>query len=1310
LSSYPDSAPPGRPPAQIATGVAPPHSLEAEQSVLGGILLSDRAMYGLVIEEGLKPEDFYRERHRLIYEAMLALYRESEPIDVLTVSEHLRSTGKLEETGGKGAVDELTGGVPGLGGIRRYAQIVREHALMRRLLSTTYEIQASVLNHAAAPRELVEQAERAMLEVAHDDRKKDFRTIDEILDDELKKMERLSREHTSLTGTPSGFRDLDEITGGFQPGNLIIIAARPSMGKCCGGSIQIYDPIDGTRRRLDEVVRLHESGEEVWVVAVGPDLRLRRARVSATYRNGVRPLFRVSTRLGRHTDLTANHPLLTLDGWKRVDELEPGSRIGVPRNLPRPDQPQLMPDHEIVLLAGLIADGSLTQRTPRFTYAEGSAVGHEMRLAANEIGARWHATRKSTPNPNFDAHMCGDRSPNGNPVKELCRRHGIWGKRSDDKFIPDAIFGLGDRQIARFLGILYACDGHIYATDRLRQVGYSTISERLARDVQHLLLRLGIVSCIRVLKREVYEGTNTVAREVRITGQAGIERFCNLVDVCGKAPQASRALAGLKAVGNGTNVDTLPVGVWDRVLAVKGDRPWSEVSRAAGHPSNHNWHVHTRGLSRPQLQKLADWSGDDELGDLATSDLWWDEILSIEPIGEEETFDLTVPVHHNFVADDLIVHNSALVTNMAENASIDHGKPVALFSLEMSESELAQRFVASQARIKGDELRKGRVADAKWPKILEASGRLAAAPLYVDDSSDVGILEIRAKARRLHQQAPLGMIIVDYLQLLRPDGRVESRVEQVGQMSRGLKILARELNVPVIALSQLSRAVESRTDKRPILSDLRECVTGDTLVVLADGSRVPIAALVDSAPEVVTVDDDVVTTARADRVWSVGRRPIVAMRLASGRLLRATREHRVRAGSGWRTLGELAPGDRVALARTLPEPERPCPWSDDRVILLGHLIGDGSYLTHQPLRYTTASEDNSAAVGGAAVREFGARVSRHPGRGNWHQLVIAGNGNRWHPAGLGLWLRELGIWNQRSAEKRVPQAAFRLPSRQIALLVQHLWATDGTLWTGSRSDGRLQARLAFSTASSGLAADVAALLLRLGIVARINAVVQPSQSLLHNVVVSGSADQQRFLDVVGAFGPCARHARALRIMLNTTRPTTNVDTLPPEIWPSVRTAMEAQGISQRAMASLRGTSYGGASHFAFAPSRQVTADYAALLHDDGLRRASESDLFWDRVVAIDDAGEEEVFDLTVPGPACWLADGIVTHNSGQIEQDADLVAFIYREEYYDKETERAGIADIIIAKHRNGALGDVELTFAKEYPKFLNYTSPERYG
>ena len=383
------------PPAGV---VAPPHNLEAEQSVLGSILLSDRSLYALVIEEGLRPDDFYRERHGTIYEAMLALYNESEPVDVLTVTDRLRQSGKLEGVGGVATVDGLTGVVPAAGHARRYAQIVRENALLRRLLGASYEIQESVLGHRAAPRELVEQAEKAMLEVSRDDRQQDFRAIEDVLHDEIDKLHRLSLEHTSLTGTPSGFKDLDEITGGFQPGNLVIIAARPAMGK------------------------------------------------------------------------------------------------------------------------------------------------------------------------------------------------------------------------------------------------------------------------------------------------------------------------------------------------------------------------------------------------------------------------------------------SSLVANIAENASIEHGKAVALFSLEMSEAELAQRFVASQARIKGEELRKGRVAENRWPKILAASQRLAAAPLWIDDSSDIGMLEIRAKARRLHSQAPegLGLIIVDYLQLLRTDTRFDSRVTAVGELSRGLKILARELNVPVIALSQLSRAVESRSPKIPQLSDLRE--------------------------------------------------------------------------------------------------------------------------------------------------------------------------------------------------------------------------------------------------------------------------------------------------------------------------------------------------------------------------------------------------------------------------------------------------------------------------------------------------------
>jgi replicative DNA helicase len=799
-----------------SAALAPPHSHEAEQSVLGAVLLSERVMYPLVIEEGLKAEDFYRERHQLVFGAMLALYAESEPIDVLTVTEHLRSKGLLEQAGGQAAIDSLAASVPAAGNARQYARIVREHSLVRRLLTTTYDIQAQVQQQTAAPRELVEQAERAMLEVAHDDRQKDFRSIEEVLHEELDKLHRLSLEGTSLTGTPSGFKDLDEMTGGFQPGNLIIIAARPSMGKCLSGKALIYDAMGGGRQRIDEVVASHEAGKEVWVAAVGPDLRLRPAKVIAVARSGVQKTYRVTTKLGRQIDATANHPLLTLGGWKELRRLEAGSRIAVPRVLPRRDRPSSMDDAELVLLAALIADGCLTRGTPHFTASASSALVPLVRQAAEAVGARWspHATGAS-----LQVNLCNGHD--GNPVRELCKRHGQWGKHSDAKFVPDAIFALDEQQIARFLGVLYACDGHVHVSARIRQIGYSTISERLARDVQHLLLRLGIVSKIRKLKRVVYEGTAKQALEVRITDPRSIGAFCELVEIPGKTERQVEALAGLKE-RNGTNADTVPVAVWDQIVAAKGDRVWADVSAGCGHPRNHNWHVGSRGVSREQLAVLAEALDDEPLEHLATSDLWWDEVESIEYVGDEETYDLEVPFHHNFVADDIVVHNSALVCNIAENAAIEHNAPVALFSLEMSETELAQRFVASQARIKGDDLRKGRVAEAKWPKILEASQRLARSPLFIDDSSDVGLLEIRAKARRLHQQHGLGLIIIDYIQLLRADARIENRVEAIGQMSRGLKILARELQCPVIALSQLNRGVESRTDKRPILSDLRE--------------------------------------------------------------------------------------------------------------------------------------------------------------------------------------------------------------------------------------------------------------------------------------------------------------------------------------------------------------------------------------------------------------------------------------------------------------------------------------------------------
>jgi replicative DNA helicase len=489
------------------------------------------------------------------------------------------------------------------------------------------------------------------------------------------------------------------------------------------------------------------------------------------------------------------------------------------------------------------------------------------------------------------------------------------------------------------------------------------------------------------------------------------------------------------------------------------------------------------------------------------------------------------------------------------------------------------------------------------------------------------------------------------------------------------------------------------------MSDLRECVTGDTLVCLTDGRRVPIRELVGTTPEVWAVNRrHRVTRALADKVWYVGQRAVFRIQLASGRSVRATAEHRLLAGQGWTTIAELKVGDRIALSRRVPEPSEPQYWPEHWLVLLGHLVGDGSYVKHQPLRYTTASEENSKAVREAAEK-FGSHVTRHAGRGAWHQLVISGNGHRRLPAGVGAWLKELGIFGQRSHEKRLPAAVFTLAEEQIALLLRHLWATDGSV-TLRKPKVKGAPRVYFSTVSATLAHDVAALLLRLGIVARIRTVHSALGRPTYTVDVSGADSQARFAEIVGGFGPRAGAVQQLRDYLVRIVRNTNVDTLPEQVMQRVCALMRQQGIGRIQMAALRGYKNINIDH---APSRRLIAEYAAILNDEDLQKDCESDLFWDRVVALDESGEEGVYDLTVPTEGSWLADGIVSHNSGAIEQDADLILFIYREEVYERDTPRKGIADIIIAKQRNGPVGEFRLTFLGEFTRFENLVA-EAYG
>ena len=666
-----------------------------------------------------------------------------------------------------------------------------------------------------------------------------------------------------------------------------------------------------------------------------------------------------------------------------------------------------------------------------------------------------------------------------------------------------------------------------------------------------------------------------------------------------------------------------------------------------------------------------------------------------------------------YITDDYIVtHNTAFALNVAKYAGIELKKKVLVLSLEMSREQVVQRLLCAEARVDSHRVRTGYLEPKDWPRLTNAAGRLAEAPIFIDDTAGLTVLEARAKARRMKAEHGLDLVLIDYIQLMRGRASMENRQQEISEISRALKAMAKELRVPVVGLSQLSRAVETRPTRehRPQLSDLRECVAGETLVVLGDGRRLPIRELVGTAPEVLAVSPDgKIVTAKSEKIWLVGVRTVFSLRLASGRVIGATDRHRLLAARGWRTVSELSVGDRLGIARRLPEPAFPDSWTDLRVALLGQLIGDGSYLIHQPLRHTTSSMENSRIVAEAAREEFGCDVKRYAGRGSWHQLLISGNGNPWHPDGLNRWFRELGIFGQRSYEKRVPEAVFRLSNRQIALLLRHLWATDGTI--APRANGTGSHSVSYSTNSPGLASDVAALLLRLGIVARISSAKKGNYRPSFFVTVSGATDQHCFLEAVGAFGPRVPQAERLGALLSP-RTNTNVDTLPAEDFERVRELMRARGISTRRMAALRGTAYGGSAHFKFAPSRPLLAEYAEILRDEELYARATSDLFWDRIVAIQPEGEEEVFDLTVPGPACWLADGIVSHNSGALEQDADLIIFLYRPERYKETSEippdQQNLAEVIVGKQRNGPTDTVRLTFIPQYASFENRVESDR--
>lgn len=1258
----------------------PPHSLDAERAVLGAVLIDARAIDE--VAEVVLPSHFYKGGHAAIYEAVLELWKQDQPVDVVLVNEELSRKGLLEQVGGTATLVELTEAVPTSANATYYAEVVRDYACRRQLIQCVAEIQKDAFEDRGQTEELLDRTERRLFEVTQKRIRSEAVPVASVVQEAFERLETL-RKGGGLVGVPSGFSDLDDLTQGFQPGEMTILAARPSMGKCLAWDTEVL-LADG---RVATMAELY-SARDARLLTLGSDWRFRPARPSGYLDDGHKPVFRVTTRLGRRVTTTLTHPFLTPGGWRPLGELAAGARIAVPRRLEVfGDRP--LRDCEVRLLGLLLGDGGLTGSVPRFT-STSPALARDFQEAVHQLEAA--------------------REDWQGALTRWLTGLGFLGAAAAAKFVPEPVFTLPRAQLALFLNRLFATDGWIsvLAAGQV-QVGFASTSERLARQVQHLLLRFGIVARLKP-RRTTCRGREGRAWQLDVTHRESLDAFLAEIGALGKERAAQRARAALARRRPQANHDHVPE-VWDRLAGAKG--AWADVARAAGLSAAAGTHlpVGRRAPSRERLLALATALGEPELSALATSDVYWDEIVAIEPLGLQQVYDLEVPKTHNFVAGDVCVHNTTFALNILRNVTVYHGRSAVFFSLEMPRLQVTTNLLCGLAKIDGHRLRGGYLTREEERQFLDAAEVLMPAQLYIDDTPGLSTMDLRAKARRLKAQHNIDMIMIDYLQLMSGSAVAarESRQQEVSEISRMTKALARELSIPIVALAQLSRKVEERKEHKPMMSDLREsgCLTGESLVTLTDGSRTPIRELVGrQGVSVWSLDPAThrLVPAQVTRAFSTGVKPVLRLRTGLGREIRATANHRFLTLEGWRRLDELSPGDRIALPRKIPHGRegREAIGVRPEVRLLAHLIGDGCTLPRRSIQYTTRELELAEEVVSLAQAVFGGDVRPRVVRErSWLQVYLPTTRKLTHGvrSPVSQWLEREGVFGKRSYEKRVPPHVFTAPTPTIAAFLRHLWATDGCVHVPRRAGG--YPAVYYATSSPGLASDVQALLLHLGINALRRRVEQRNGRPQFHVVVSGRDEMLRFAELVGAVG--ARRRAALdevKARLVARRANTNRDVIPALAWRMfVLPAMRAAGITDRQFQAALGQSYCGAQLYDQPLSRERAARAAKASGSEALGRLAGSDIYWDEVVSSEPDGEEEVFDLTVPGPHNFLANEVVVHNS--IEQDADLIMLLHRPGYYEPDKEELkNQALVIVAKNRNGPIGEVPMLFFNNQMRF----------
>ncbi|MBW8487029.1 replicative DNA helicase [Actinomadura parmotrematis] len=1280
----------------------PPHDIAAEQGVLGGMLLSQDAIAEVV--EELRTADFYRPAHQIIWDAVLDLYGRGEPADAVTIAGELTKRGEITRVGGAPYLHTLISSVPTAANAGYYARIVRERSVLRKLVETgTRIVQMGYAADGADADDVLDRAQAEVFAIAEKRAGEDYVPLSEIMPGALDEIEAIGSRGGQMTGVPTGFADLDALTNGLHSGQMVVVAARPAMGKALALNTPIPTPFGWTT--MGDV--------RVGDLLIGADGRPTRVVAATEVMHG-RPCYEIEFSDGEIITADAEHQWRTTTRASRRQE---GARRTA----------RYWSDEAINRVRWATADAN--EQPPRLaTHGQamaevGTEFKHALYAVTRELGHRGAAdTTLSKRSPRYE---CTDlyrgllrravRPKNDattarhEPVKTTAEIAATLRCGSDARpnhavaltapfVLPEADLPIDPYVLGAWLGDGDSWNGAITCFDEEIIGEIEATGQEVTRHSTPG--RFGLLKLKRkLIDNDLFRNKHIPAAYLRASEAQRRALLAGMLDTDGYVSEIGQVQ--LAFVNK-----RLAEGAHELILSL-GYRATMTTKRVAGRCEETSTFYRINFTPVETVFRLPRKAARQRAVVHPKAQVRY--IVDVRPVASVPVRCVQVDnADHMYLAGRSCVptHNSTLALDFARAASIKHGLTSAFFSLEMGRNEITMRLLSAEARVALHAMRSGTMQDEDWTRLARRMSEVAEAPLFIDDSPNMSMMEIRAKCRRLKQQHDLRLVVIDYLQLMTSGKRVESRQVEVSEFSRQLKLLAKELQVPVIALSQLNRGPEQRTDKKPMVSDLREsgCVPASTRLLRADtNEEITIGEMLRDGVRdlpVWALDDRLKYVPRTmTHAFPSGRKEVFRVRLASGKEVEATASHPFLTYTGWTPLGDLGPGTRVAVSRHTPPPLEIKPWPQERIVLLAHLIGDGSFVRRQPIRYASKDEACLTAVAEAA-RHFGitaVRDDHEAARVTTLRLPAPYRLTHGRRNPIAEWLDGLGLFGLRSHEKFVPGEVFSLPKEQVALFLRHLWATDGCVhWKA----GQGQCRVYYASTSRRLIDDVARLLLRFGIMSRIKTVKKEGYRPGYQLHITGAENQLAFFEAVRVHGARGAVAVSAASHLRELRGNTNVDTVPREVWDDVRRILIDQGMSHREFAAAIGTQFSGSTLWKHAPARRRLGKVAAVLESAELEMLATNDVFWDEILSVESVGEQDVYDATVLGLHNFVANGVSLHNS--IEQDADMVILLHREDAYEKESPRAGEADLIVAKHRNGPTATVTVAFQGHYSRFVD--------